>query len=211
VTTAAASQDFNASALRILEVAERLCAEHGLEAVSTRDIAKEAAVSLSVIYHHFGSKGNLLKTILQRRMAEVGELRTALFAELAEQTKPDLDKLLYAIVAPVALLRARGKQGEITVAFLSRALLSTLPEIVEEVDTSVASLREVVDIAQRAVPHLSRVEVCWRLHFTFGIEHMTHWDYERLEIMSDGMAKGHPVEQSIARAVAFAKAAFLAD
>lgn len=198
------------TALRILDVAERLCADHGLEAVSTRDIAGEAAVSLSVIYHHFGSKAGLLKAVLRRRMAELGELRGPLFAELAEAPTPDLDKLLYAIIAPLALLRGKGKRGETTVAFLSRALLSTLPEIVEEVESSVGQLRQLVDITQRAVPHLSRAEVCWRLHFTFGIEHMTHWDYARLEIMSDGAVDGRAVEESIKRAMAFARAAFVA-
>jgi hypothetical protein len=39
---------------------------------------------------------------------------------------------------------------------------------------------------------------------------MTHWDYARLEIMSDGLCNAREVEKSLARAVAFAKAAFLA-
>lgn len=210
MTSSERPDELGASAKRILDVAERQCAERGLEAVSMRDIASEAQVSLSVIYHHFGSKGNLLKSILHRRMAELNSLRGALFTELAEQAQPDLEKLLYAIIAPVALLRGRGKAGEITVQFLARVLLSTLPEIKEEVDSSVGSLTPLVDIAQRAVPHLDRREVCWRLHFTFGLEHMTHWDYERLEIMSEGLCDGHAVEESIRRAIDFAKAAFLA-
>lgn len=211
MTIASTSQNLSPTALRIVDVAEQLCADHGLEAVSVRDIAGAAGVSLSVIYHHFGSKAGLLKVIMQQRMEELGRLRNPLFAELATQSKPDLDKLLYAIIAPLALLRARGKPGETTVAFLARALLSTLPEIVEEVDISVSSLRQLVDLTQRAAPHLSREEVCWRLHFTFGIEHMTHWDYSRLEIMSDGIAHERNVHESIARAIAFAKAAFLAE
>jgi len=202
--------ELSPTAQRILDIAERLCAERGLEAVSIRDIASEARVSLSVIYHHFGSKAGLLKAILHRRMADLDALRGPLFAELAEQPVPDLEKLLYAIIAPLALLRGRGEEGRIGVQFLSRVLLSTLPEMQEEVEASVSGLKLLVDLAKRAVPHLERKEICWRLHFTFGIEHMTHGDYERLEIMSEGLCDGQAVDESIQRAIGFAKAAFLA-
>ena len=63
---------------------------------------------------------------------------------------------------------------------------------------------------ERALPHLSHAEVCWRLHFTFGIEHMTHWDDARLAIMSGGECDGNAIEESIERAIAYAEAAFRA-
>ena len=198
------------SAERLLAVTEELCAEQGLESVSMRDIAKAANISLSVIYHYHGSRTDLLKAVLHRRFGELQELRKPLFAELEAQPKPDVDKLLYAIIAPLALLRSKGREGAITGQFLARVLLSTLPEIKAEVDAGLVGLQQLVDLTQRAFPHLSREEICWRLHFTFGIEHMTHWDYARLEIMSEGLCNARAVEESIDRAVSFAKAAFLA-
>jgi AcrR family transcriptional regulator len=198
------------SADRLLEVTERLCATFGLEAVSVRDIAKEAKISLSVIYHHFGSKSGLIKAVMALRMRELYEVRRPLFTELETETKPDLEKLLYAVIAPLALLRTKGRQGEITGLFLARLLMSPLPEIKAEIDQGVGELKYVVDLAHRAAPHLSREEICWRLHFTIGLEHMTHWDYDRLEIMSEGLCSAQDVEKSISRAVSFAKTAFLA-
>lgn len=200
----------SSSARLLLEVTERLCAERGLETVSTRDIAKAANVSLSVIYHHYGSKMDLLKATLADRLGELYRIRQPLFDDLEAQPKPDLEQLLYAIIAPLSLLRKQGRRGEITVQFLARALLTQIPEIKDEMDSGVKFLRQLVDLAQRAVPHLSREEACWRLHFTFGIEHMTHGDYARLEIMSEGLCGARNVDESIARAVAFAKAAFMA-
>ena len=199
-----------ASATAILETAERLCAERGLESVSVRDIAKEANVSISVIYHHYGSKANLLLTILRTRLAEFGQIRGALFAELEAQERPELRKILYAILAPLARLRAPASGRHTTVQFLARALLSTLPEMKEETDATVHQLRRVVRLLERALPHLSHEEICWRLHFTFGLEHMTHWDDARLAIMSDGACDANAVEESIERAIAFATAGFLA-
>jgi AcrR family transcriptional regulator len=205
-----ADRKIGSSAERLLRVTEELCAEHGLEAVSMRDIAKEANIAVSVIYHHFGSKMDLLKAVLHRRFGELHEVRAPLLAKLEGQSQPDLDNLLYAVIAPLALLRTGGREGEITGQFLARVFLSTLPEIKAEVDAGLGRLGLLVDLAQRVLPQLSREEICWRLHFTFGIEHMTHWDYARLEIMSDGLCNARAVDESISRAVAFAKAAFLA-
>jgi len=196
--------------MTILEAAERLCGERGPESVSIRDIAKEAGVSISVIYHHFGSKADLLQTILRYRLAELGKIRSDIFTELEAQPKPELRKILYAIFAPVARLRAPGACRQATVQFLARALVSTLPELKDETDATVRDLGRVVRLLERALPHLSHAEVCWRLHFTFGIEHMTHWDDARLAIMSEGECDGNSIEESIERAVAYAEAAFLA-
>jgi AcrR family transcriptional regulator len=196
------------AAERVLEATEALCAEFGLESVSIRDIAKRADVSLSVIYHHYGSKIELLKALIYRRMDELFSIRKELFEELATLPEPPLEKVLYAMIAPLPLLRSKGPAGEITAQFLARVLMSTLPDIKSEVDGGAGRLGLLVDVVKRAAPHLSREDVFWKIHFTIGIAHMTMWDYERLEIMSGGTCNGRSTDESISRAVAFAKAAF---
>ena len=203
-------REAGASAAAILDAAERLFGERGLESVSIRDIAREAHASISVIYHHFGSKAELLRTLLRVRLGELGQTREAVFAELEADDRPDLSRILYAVIAPVARLRAPERGRIATMQFLARALVSTLPEVKDESDDTVRQLRRLVRLLERALPHLGHDEICWRLHFTFGIEHMTHWDDERLAIISEGACDGGDVEQSIARAVAFAEAAFRA-
>ncbi len=53
---------------RVLDAAERLFADHGYDAVSIRQIAKEAEVTLGVVGFHSGSKEELFSTILRRRV-----------------------------------------------------------------------------------------------------------------------------------------------
>ena len=65
---------------------------------------------------------------------------------------------------------------------------------------AVTKLEPVVRLVQRALPHLNYADVCWRLHFTFGIEHMTHWDNARLAIRPGGACDGNSAEESIERA-----------
>ena len=59
----------------ILDAAERLCGERGIEAVSLREIAKAAGVNLSALNYYFGSRTNLLVTILQTRCKEQDQER----------------------------------------------------------------------------------------------------------------------------------------
>ena len=44
---------------QILNAAEKLFAEHGIEAVSLRSIISEAGVNLAAIHYHFGSREGL--------------------------------------------------------------------------------------------------------------------------------------------------------
>ena len=208
--SSAETRAVGASAVAILDAAERLFGERGLESVSIRDIARADDASISVIYHHFGSKAELLRTLLRVRLAELGRTRDAIFAEQEALAQPDLGRILYAIIAPVARLRAPDAGRIATMQFLARALVSTLPEVTAESDAAVLQLQRVVRLLERALPHLGHDDICWRLHFTFGIEHMTHWDDERLALMSGGTCDGSSVEESIERAIAYAEAAFMA-
>ena len=56
--------------LKILYAAEKLFAEKGFAATSTRDIAKNAGVNVSMISYYFGSKEKLFEEIFKVRMKE---------------------------------------------------------------------------------------------------------------------------------------------
>lgn len=55
---------------KILYAAEKLFAEKGFDATSTRDIAKSAGVNVSMISYYFGSKEKLFEEIFKVRMKE---------------------------------------------------------------------------------------------------------------------------------------------
>lgn len=62
----------------ILDVAERLFAENGPSAVSTRAIASVAGVNTAALNYHFGSKDQLFEEMFQRRVAPINEQRLRL-------------------------------------------------------------------------------------------------------------------------------------
>jgi AcrR family transcriptional regulator len=195
---------------RIMEAAERLCGELGLEAVSVRDIAAEAAVNLSAINYHFGTRVNLLLAILRARGRELERERDALLAEVMLKDPPDLREVLRALLTPLARWRTPGQGRRSALQFLCRALTTAEPELKEQIDAGVLGFRRFAELLHRAVPHLTMEEVYWRLHFTMSIEHMNYWDVERLKLLSNGSCRAERLDESLERAIDFAAAGFLA-
>lgn len=67
----------------LLDVAERLFAERGIDAVSLNSIAREAKqFNASVMQYHFVSKTGLIEAILSRRMEELNRRRSDLIASI---------------------------------------------------------------------------------------------------------------------------------
>jgi AcrR family transcriptional regulator len=67
----------------ILDAAERLVVEHGVEALTTRQIALGAAVPVASLYQYFADKEAVLIALAQRDMAEMDEQTAADLAALA--------------------------------------------------------------------------------------------------------------------------------
>src|SRR4249919_3836395 len=65
---------------QILDAAAALIGRVGFAAASTRAVAAEADVPLSLVHYHFGSRGGLLATLLERENARLLERQRALFA-----------------------------------------------------------------------------------------------------------------------------------
>jgi TetR/AcrR family transcriptional regulator, repressor for neighboring sulfatase len=73
----------------LLEAAGQLFAAYGPRATSVRQIATAAGVNHGLVHHYFGSKGALLRAVLERSAAQLAEHPAAQLA-----TDPDLlDKL----------------------------------------------------------------------------------------------------------------------
>jgi AcrR family transcriptional regulator len=63
--------DFNDKQIQILQVAETLFAEKGFDGTSIRDIAKEAKINIAMISYYFGSKEQLLESLIVNRATEI--------------------------------------------------------------------------------------------------------------------------------------------
>jgi AcrR family transcriptional regulator len=69
----------------LLDAAERLIADRGVEGVSLREIGVAAGHrNNSAAQYHFGSKAGLLAAVFERRMAPINERRLSLLASVAD-------------------------------------------------------------------------------------------------------------------------------
>jgi AcrR family transcriptional regulator len=104
---------------RLLDAAERLFAERGLDAVSVRDITEVAGANTASIHYHLGSKLDLIAATLQRRSDALGARRDELLDEIEARPDIDLRAVVEALVRPTAELAASGDGGRSYVAFLA--------------------------------------------------------------------------------------------
>lgn len=88
--------------LAIIEAAERLFGDFGVEGVSIRQIGLEAKVAnKSAVSYHFGDRADLVRAIWAHRLPVLEARRQALLADLREQGLPeDVRALVRVLILP---------------------------------------------------------------------------------------------------------------
>ena len=91
----------NRTKTKIIETAERLFAEKGINNVSTREIAREAGQkNHSALHYHFGDKENLLDALLDYRLTPLDNKRKFLLDEALSVSKnPNLRELVTILIS----------------------------------------------------------------------------------------------------------------
>ncbi|MBQ0718217.1 MAG: TetR/AcrR family transcriptional regulator [Sulfitobacter litoralis] len=93
---------------RVLDAAERCFAERGFDAISIRQIAREADVTLGVVGFHGGTKQELFLTVLKRRVETLNALRISRLSALKATERLTLETLIDAYVTPYLEIASRG-------------------------------------------------------------------------------------------------------
>src|SRR5437016_1250435 len=158
---------------RILDAAERLFVEHGFEATSLRQLTTAAGVNLAAVNYHFGSKEELFQAVLTRRLDPMNAERMALLDEYErDQDGGELscEKILAAMFIPaLRLSRDTKRGGQNFLRLLGRAYADPAPFIRHFLSEQYAPMIARFKTAfGRALPHLPKQELSWRLHFMMG-------------------------------------------
>src|SRR5712671_1945063 len=197
---------------RILDVAEELFGEQGLDRVSIRDITRMARVNLAAINYHFGSKEDLIASVFERRVVPVNEARlTALdvLEKAAGKKVPKLEDILEAFIRPAlqsSLQTSRG--GTAFSKLFGRCLSEPSPEMELLLKKQFEPLTERMHaVLRRSLPHLSRSEIFWRMKFTYGALH--HWLLTKDKFRPDWV-QNVDIETQTHKLISFAAAGFRA-
>ena len=157
---------------RILDAAETLFIECGYEAMSLRQITSRAEVNLAAVNYHFGSKEALIHAMLSRRLDRLNQERLKLLDRFDAMPGSRLtcEHVLGAMFIP-ALRLSRDPQvgGKAFLRLLGRAYTDPSSFIRDFLAAHYESVAmRFFDAFQRALPHLPREELGWRLHFAIG-------------------------------------------
>ncbi len=162
-----------ATKAKILDAAEALFMMHGFEATSLRSITASANVNLAAVNYHFGSKEELFQAVLTRRLDPMNQERIEILERLEREGagRPlSVEKILFAMLIPaLRLARDEKRGGKNFLRLLGRAYADPAPFIRHFLSEQyVEMIGRYKEAFLRALPHLSRQELTWRLHFVMG-------------------------------------------
>lgn len=154
---------------RLLDAAERLFAQRGFAGASVRDIVASARANVSSIKYYFGSKENLFKEVLNRRLVPINLRRLALLEEAQQEGDPlDVARIVACLIEPVFECVAKDQNAILWLGLTVRSRIEAGDLWRERTDLSRKTFRIFVKAFQRALPHLSQAEIAQRAYFATG-------------------------------------------
>jgi AcrR family transcriptional regulator len=155
---------------KILDAAENLFAIQGFNGTSLREITSQAEVNLAAVNYHFGSKKELIKSVMSRYMNELSPRLESSLVNICEQEDLTLLEVFSAFIEPLLslnefkdngtsnFLQLLGRGYTDSQGFLRWFLTTQYPGVINNF----------VKAVQKAYPELTAEEMFWRLHFTMG-------------------------------------------
>ena len=205
---------------RILDAAERLFVEHGFEATSLRSLTSAAGVNLAAVHYHFGSKEELFQAVLTRRLDPMNLERIDLLEKVEREAgarPPSCERVLFAMLIPaLKLARDERRGGQQFLRLVGRAYADPAPFIRHFLSAQYAGMiGRYKEAFSKALPHLTRQELTWRLHFVMGALSYTLAGTDALKLFAEATSTTHNDELLLQRLAPFLvaglKAPALAD
>lgn len=205
---------------RILDAGERLFVEHGFEATSLRSLTAAAGVNLAAVHYHFGSKEELFQAVLTRRLDPMNQERIALLEKVEREAGGralSCEKVLFAMLIPaLKLARDERRGGKDFLRLVGRAYADPAPFIRHFLSQQYAGMiGRYKEAFLKALPHLSRQELTWRLHFVMGALSYTLAGTDALKLFAEATSTTNNDELLLQRLAPFLvaglKAPALAD
>lgn len=189
----------------LLEVAERLFAEHGPDGVSLRDIAREAGQrNNSAVHYHFGGRRELVTEVFRRRMEPINSRREQQLQE-ADRTGESarLDRLVEIMLLPLADHVRGGGSGSTYAQFMVRAM-PTVDFDSERFTQINAVQRELGRRIRALVPHLAddAFERRVRLALTMAVSALADFERRWNTGLVDDQDLGPTMDEIVAMTVA---------
>ncbi|MFI6789694.1 TetR/AcrR family transcriptional regulator [Nonomuraea sp. NPDC050383] len=139
---------------QILTAAERLFAEHGVYAVSNRQVSEAAGQgNNAAVGYHFGAKADLVRAIARKHAQPIERARRRMLAEMGDAT--EVRDWVACLVRPVTDHLAALGNPTWFARFGAQVMTDpALREIMIDESLTSPSLRQIIDGLRRALPGL---------------------------------------------------------
>ncbi len=196
---------------RILDAAEAQFAQHGYDAVSTREVAQRVGATSAMIHYYFHSKREMFDAVFARRADVLNRERLqALDAyETTAGDTPSVEKAIYAFLEPVLSKLATGDEGW-------RHYLALVAQVgnIHEWGGAVMTrsfdpvVQRLVSLVGCAFPKARQEDLYWGYHFLSGALLLTLSETDRIDRLSSGACRSNDIEAILPRLVEFGAAGF---
>ncbi|QIQ21998.1 TetR/AcrR family transcriptional regulator [Zophobihabitans entericus] len=189
------------TAEKILNAAEKLFAEYSYNEVSIRQITETAEVKLALAHYHFGSKEELYRTLIKRRIGILSRDRTQLLMKHKEsygKKAIPLEFIVESFIAPYLYNTLNGGDGWRDYAKLVARLLSSgsnlsLSILQEQFDPSAELFLAEI---RKSAPKATEQQVQWGFDFLVGAMCNTFAEVDRINSLSSGLCSTEKPEVS---------------
>jgi AcrR family transcriptional regulator len=195
---------------RILNVAEQLFSQHGIDGVSMRTLVARSKVNLSSVNYYFGSKDALFEQVFARRARVITEKRIIMLAECraALGRPPLVSQILEAFLRPV--MESDGEGGGAAYARFRIRLAAERSAWARDLPSRYfdESSHQFLDALAAALPHIPIEDIYWRFNIMLAAMYFTIANPARIEYLSRGLVDMSDEEQAIVYLVQFFSRAF---
>jgi len=156
--------------LQILNAAETLFASHGFANTSMRMITQHANVNLAAVNYHFGSKKNLIQSVLKRYFDEAIPLIDHNLQQWMLSESFSAVSLVESLALPLIEIEHRKPRSTaLFVQLLGRGYSEAQGHLRAFIMANYGPTIETMLCAfERLLPEQGRDEIFWRLHFALG-------------------------------------------
>ncbi len=188
----------------ILDAAEHLFSQKGFATVTTREIASQANVSLSALPYYFGSKQEILRQVLDRRLSEIQGKRAAMLSEAAPidpENPHSMRRILEALLKPTFIMSQEHRDFTRLLGAVSidpnPDVQAAMNEVFAQYPTGLpAELR-------KSASHLDDEDFFWRFYCILGAMIYIQSDTGRMDEMTRGKIDFSRPQDNLDRIVTF--------
>ncbi len=186
----------------LLDAAESLFSERGIQAASLRAITERAGANLAAVHYHFGSKQGLVRAVFSRRLAPLNEERLRRLKR-CEEAGGEIEDVLHAFLVP-ALDMARDVSHGAFGRLMGRAFMEPDDETREILIEQFSEVfHRFTTVFAQLLPEVPEDEIVWRFHFVAGALGHTVACGQLIERYSEGRCPMGDTEGAADHLVAF--------